>query len=75
MNKNIILKLKRIGITLKNIRESKNISIKELSENTGIKEKYLKKIEAGAAVRFSLSHLERIIKVLDTEIEEVIRGV
>lgn len=64
--------LKKIGLNLIKLRLIKNISIKELSEQTKIRKSYLQKIEKGDAVGMKLSHLVKLIKVLKITAHELL---
>ena len=48
---------KIFGNNVKKYRESKGLSIKELSDKTGITERYLTRIEQGIARRVNVSHI------------------
>lgn len=61
---------KSIGKRLNYYRKLRKISLKELSERTGIREKYLKKIEEGMAIRLSIGTLEIITKSFGLEVKE-----
>ena len=45
--------IKIFGENVQKIRQSKNISIKKMSEKTGIRENYLKKIEKRRSHRYN----------------------
>lgn len=62
--------LEKIGRKIKSLRKTKKISLQELSERTGIREKYLKKIEEGMAIRLSIGTLEIITKSFGLEVKE-----
>ncbi len=49
--------VKLFGENVQRIRLEKGISIKELSEKTGIREKYLKRIEKGEALGLTTLHV------------------
>ena len=56
---------KKLGLHLKSLRESKGLTLNELSEETGIRKEYLMKIEDGNAYGLMLNrHILKIIKVL-----------
>lgn len=56
---------KLLGTNIKNKRETANLSIKDLSELTGIRKEYLKKIENGTAYRVLIDkHLAKIADAL-----------
>lgn len=56
--------LKKVGLNIKCIREEKGISLNELALKTGIRKKYIEKIEHGNAPKVSLTHLFKISKAL-----------
>lgn len=66
------LLLKRIGLNLIKFRRIKNISLKELAEQTKIRKSYLQKIEKGTAVGMKLSHLVKLIKILKITAHELL---
>lgn len=66
------LVLKRIGLNLIKFRLIKNISLKELAEQTKIRKSYLQKIEKGTAVGMKLSHLVKLIKILKITAHELL---
>lgn len=53
MNKERIKLLKNIGENIQNCREAKGLTLKEVSEKTGIRKQYLKRIEKGEAPRIT----------------------
>ena len=62
---NIIIAFKQLGRHIQNLREERNISIKELAEITGIRKEYLKKVEKGNAYGVMLNtHFVKIAKAL-----------
>ena len=65
--------IKIFGMNVKKIRLGKNISIKELSEKTGIREKYLKKIEKGEAVGITITQMWQISEMLNSKIIDLIK--
>lgn len=56
---------------IKIIRQKNNMSIKELSQKTGISACYLIKIEQAKAKRIFLIHLESFCKCFDVSIKEL----
>lgn len=57
---------KKLGTHIKKLREQKGLTLKELSERTGIRKEYLKKIEEGTAYGVLLcKHLVKIANALD----------
>lgn len=64
--------LKCLGIHIKNLREEKNITIKELSKKTGIRKEYLVKIERGTAYGVMLNrHLVKIANALNIKLYDL----
>ena len=58
-------KFKLLGIQIKKLRDERNLTIKELSEKTGIKKEYLEKIENRTAYGVLIDkHLLKIAKAL-----------
>ena len=55
-----LLLFKKLGENIKAQREKENISIKELSQKTGIRAEYLKKIEQGLALRITTTKIFNI---------------
>ncbi len=66
--------LKFVSERIKQIRLSKNTTIKELSKRTKIKESYLLKIEQGKATGVSLTQTILIAEILNVEPSELARG-
>ena len=58
----------KLGQNIKNKRENRQITIKQLSKITGIRKEYLKKIESGEAIRFKLSQMVKIANALNVKI-------
>lgn len=50
------------------------MTLKELSSRTGIRERYLQKIELGKAYRFSICHLVLIAAGLNVEESVLVKG-
>lgn len=65
--------IKNLGSNVQKIRQSKNISIKELSEKTGIREKYLKKIEKGEAMGITTSKIFLIADALSVRVSLLVK--
>ena len=57
----------KLGKRIKEQREKRQITIKELSEKTGIRAEYLKKIENGKATGIRFSHIFIIAHALKTK--------
>lgn len=66
--------LKIFGCNVKNQREKINMSIKKLSNITKIREKYLIKIEEGKAKGITASKAFMLIEALNTNAEELFKG-
>ena len=61
-----------IGQHIKNLREERNITLKEMSQKTGIRVEYLKRIEAGIAYRLKIApHLVLIANALKVTVGEL----
>lgn len=56
---------------IKNIRESKKISLNKLSEKTGISKSYLHELENNKKFNVTLDKLYKIAKVLDVNIKDL----
>ena len=65
--------LKILGNNVQKIRLKKNISIKEMSEKTGIREKYLKKIEKGEAMGITTSKIFLIAEALSVRVSLLLK--
>ncbi len=65
--------IKNLGNNVQKIRLSKNISIKEMSEKTGIREKYLKKIEKGEAMGITTSKIFLIADALSVKVSLLVK--
>ena len=65
--------IKILGNNVQKIRISKNISIKEMSEKTGIREKYLKKIEKGEAIGITTSKIFLIADALSVKVSLLVK--
>ena len=61
-----------LGKHLRKLREEKNLTIKDVSQKTGIRLQYLQKIEDGLAYRVTLEkHLVKIAKALSLNFSEL----
>ena len=56
---------------IKNIRESKNISLKELSEETGVSKSYLFELENNKRLNVTLDKLYKISTALDVNVKDL----
>ena len=74
MNTNIKYKFKLLGKNIKELREKYNMSLKELSIKSGIRTQYLQKIENGTAYGFATSHLEKLMRVFDGNLKDILKG-
>ncbi len=68
------LGLQIIGQEIKKLREERKLTLKELSVKTGIKEKYLNKIEKGQ-IDYPLDKLLFIAEALNVELYTLFRCV
>lgn len=67
-DKNFIEICEKLGKRIQKFREEKGISVKELSEKTGIRQEYIKKIENGKAYGVTIdNHLLKISIALKTK--------
>lgn len=63
---------KQLGRHIQKLREERSISIKELSNKTGIRKEYLKKIEDGKAYGVLLNkHLVKNAKAMRVKLSEL----
>ena len=63
---------KKLGLHIYKIRCEKQFSLKEISEKTGIRTEYLRKIESGTAYGVLIErHLLKIAKVLNIKMSEL----
>ena len=62
----------KLGLHIRQLREKREISIKELSEKTGIRQEYLKRIENGTAYGILIKrHLVKIAEVFEIKLFEL----
>lgn len=54
-----------LGNRIKELRQQKNLTIRQLSQKSGINSKYLKIIENGQAFGVTTNHLDRLCKGLN----------
>ena len=66
---------KIFGINVRKYRESKGLSIKELSAKTGISERHLTRIEQGVARRVNVSHIFILAEGLKTPPHMLCEGI
>ncbi|MBR6163227.1 helix-turn-helix domain-containing protein [bacterium] len=72
INEEIKLQFKKLGIHIKEIRESKKVTISELSKKTCIRKEYLLKIEQGNAYGVQIEkHLVKIAKGLNITLSQL----
>ena len=72
VDKKLAIAFRQLGLHIKNLREERDISIKELSKKTGIREEYLTKIENGTAYGVMLErHLAKIAKVFEIKFSQL----
>ena len=63
----------KLGKHIKNLREERNLTIKDVSIKTGIRAEYLSKIEQGKAYGVRMeTHLLRIAKTLKVKMSELL---
>lgn len=72
IEKKVKATFKQLGLHIKKLREERGISIKEISDKTGIRKEYLEKIEQGNAYGVMLNtHLVKIAKELKVKLSEL----
>lgn len=72
ISETIQLQFKKLGLNIKKIRESKGMTISELSEKSGLRKEYLLKIEQGNAYGIQIEkHLVKIAKGLNINFSEL----
>lgn len=74
MEQEIIQALKVLGQNIKDNREKRGMTLEEVSQKTGIRLPYLKKIENGKAVRVSTMHIFMIAEALDVMPHILVKG-
>ena len=74
MNTESIQALKILGQNIKENREKGGMTVEEVSQKTGIRLSYLKKIENGKAVGVSTMHIFLIAEVLDVMPHILVKG-
>ncbi|MEC5422876.1 helix-turn-helix domain-containing protein [Virgibacillus sp. C22-A2] len=62
-----------IGEKIKKLRKDKKISISELAERAGVAKSYLSSIERNLQTNPSIQFIEKISKVLNVSVNELIR--
>ena len=62
------------GENIKRIRQSKGMSLEEVSQKTGMNTQYLNKIEEGIAFRFNILQLKEIADLLNVYLEDLLKG-
>ena len=71
-DKNFIIVCQKLGNSIRNKREQKQISIKEMSTLTGIRTEYLRKIEFGTAYGIMFEkHLLKIANAMHLKLFEL----
>ena len=72
-DENFIIICQKLGEKIKNIRIKKQITIKNMSDSTGISAKYLQKIEDGKAFGVLIErHLFKIANVLNIKLHDLL---
>lgn len=66
---------KIFGKNIKNLRNERNMTIQELSELTGIRTQYFKRIELGTAKRLNASHIFIFAKAFKIKPHEVVKNI
>ncbi len=66
--------LKIFGKNVQKLRTTENLTIKQLSEKTQIREHYLKKIEKGTAIGVSTKHLFKLAIALNVSPSELVKN-
>lgn len=74
MKQEYIKVFKTVGENIKNVREEKGMTLEEISVKTGIREKYLKKIEKGEAFGFTATQLMKIACALKVKPHVLVEG-
>ena len=64
--------LQLLGQRIKYYRELKGLTLNQMSELTGIKKNYLKRIDKGNASSVSILHLVKMSEVLDISVYDFI---
>ena len=62
-----------IGVKIKGIRESKNMSIYELASKSGLSDSYLSRLEKGQRKDPSISTVIKIVTALEISIDDLIK--
>lgn len=75
MSRNVEEFLIETGKRIEKERIKKNLTIEELAEKSHIKAQYLKKIEAGKAVRMTTNHLDKICNALEIKAYDLLNGI
>jgi len=70
-----LLLLKKLGENIRIQREKENISIKELSQKTGISVEYLKKVEQGLALRITTTKIFNIARSLNIKPSYLVKDI
>ena len=59
---------REVGSRIREVRKSQNITLKTISQATGLSESYLSQVERGTCAA-SVSSLKKIAKVLKTDMD------
>ena len=65
--------LKKLGKNIELIRTKQNLTIKEISERTGIRKIYLHEIEKGNAIGIKTTQLFKIANTLTVNIQDLLK--
>lgn len=71
----VLEKFRIFGENVRKYRLQKIMTIKELSEKTGITERHLNRIENGTAKRLNVSHIFNLAKSLGILPHELCKGI
>ena len=72
-DENFLLICQKLGKKIKKLRTEKGITLKNMSDNTGICVRYLQKIENGKAYGLLIDrHLEKIANFLDAKLYDLL---
>lgn len=67
--------LKKFGENIREFREDRNMTLKELSIITGIKMQYLKRIELGTAKKLNASHVFIFAEAFNIKPHELVENI
>lgn len=67
--------LKKFGENIREFREDRNMTLKELSIITGIRMQYLKRIELGTAKKLNASHVFIFAEAFNIKPHELVENI